>query len=576
MPDSFIEAVAEQADADVDRILSTSDVMKGVQHRELMRRALALIGAWRIGRRAGDAEFLQRAAACTHALSALQAQTGMFIGGDNVDSPPDSAFTINDLCDAHALLRQRSDCELACALAEQLAGIAAGASEGLLRGGVHTPNHRWEIASALTRLHREWPDPRYVARAEEWLAEGPDIDADGMWSERSAIYASAVSNPAFVIMAEVLERPELLEPVRRNLDATLGLVLPDDTIETVHSRRQDQGERFNLGPYAPLLWYFAALDDRCDFGRMARRALEAGVPDAGVERARFLLHSPLIGPLPPETSEEQREASSATGAPRIYTNSRLVLNPATGGTVVVFGGSDVPALGRIRSGQANSPTFLRWVTDGPVLEAARLSREFFGLGPFRAQEMDVTTDAGGGTVVRLHERLRAVYHHPLPPSERRPGGDYLLEDEGRYTAAMSFPARTSDQCMLDTRIEILIADDVRVAVDMQGANIPWSLQLTFRSGGALSPVDEEGRLAEFRSDRTGTMTLATGTGRYRTGGECIEFGPAPDATPCSPGFYDPGQDYTYLHGTDQLAGDHVYLTGRAPGTFSFRLGLLSS
>ena len=54
-----------------------------------------------------------------------------------------------------------------------------------------------------------------VARVDEWLAEGPDIDDDGLWSERSPNYAAAVSGPSFLTLAAVLGRESLVDPVRR-------------------------------------------------------------------------------------------------------------------------------------------------------------------------------------------------------------------------------------------------------------------------------------------------------------------------------------------------------------------------
>src|SRR5690606_6353414 len=141
-------------------------------------------------------------------LHAMQAPSGLFVGGDNVESPPDTSFTVNDLCDVIELTRLGDD-ELLDAIRERLIGIADRVRPALIAGGVHTPNHRWEMCAALVRLYRLQPDEAVRERIERWLAEGIDIDADGQYSERSANYAVHVSNPAFLALGDILERPEL-------------------------------------------------------------------------------------------------------------------------------------------------------------------------------------------------------------------------------------------------------------------------------------------------------------------------------------------------------------------------------
>ena len=75
---------------------------------------------------------------------------------------------------------------------------AAGRRRSLADGGVHTPNHRWEICKALAHLHHLWPSRLLLARINDWLGEGIDQDADGEYSERSPNYASEVTNRSLV------------------------------------------------------------------------------------------------------------------------------------------------------------------------------------------------------------------------------------------------------------------------------------------------------------------------------------------------------------------------------------------
>ena len=122
-----------------------------VSHRELMRLVKTLVAAYRCPDSAmcGSERALTAARRHLLALRALQTPSGLFAGGDNVQSPPDSAFTVNDVCDAF-VLADGGGAGLGD-LALMLAEIARAASGALLVGGVHAPNHRWEAPV------RPWP-----------------------------------------------------------------------------------------------------------------------------------------------------------------------------------------------------------------------------------------------------------------------------------------------------------------------------------------------------------------------------------------------------------------------------------
>jgi hypothetical protein len=554
----FLDLAGPAADREIARLRLADDDPATLQHRELMARGLALVGAWVRQRSGGPGHPAHDDLATAHGwvrhLAARQSPGGTFVGGDNVLSPPDSAFTVNDVCDALELLAPfRASVPAAAALADDLDVIVHRATPALLTGGVHTPNHRWEIAAALARVHRLHPSPALVERIEEWLAEGPDIDADGLWSERSPNYASAVSEPSFLVLASVLGRPDLLDPVRRSLDATLALLLPDDTVETVQSRRQDQSLPFGIGAFAPLLWHVAVLDDRGDLAAVAARAAVAETWQPATVAARSMT-DPLLGrPLP--------EPVPLAPAVHTFADARLVHVREPERSVVVFAGSDVPARGHVRSGLANSPTFLRVVAGAVVLSDVRLSREFFGLGPFRP----TTLESFGDGHFRLAETVSAGYHQPLPAVRRRSDGRYPLGDEGRFSAAMAFGERPVDTVTMTTTVDVTVTPGAVVLdVVTEGAEVPWSLQLTFRSGGTVAGVQTDAV--------TGERVLAEGTGSYRVGADVVTFGPGNGSGPGQPGFYAPGQDYAFLGGTDRPGGEHVHVTGRCPGTTRIVIG----
>ncbi|MFE9029373.1 hypothetical protein ACFYOA_24445 [Streptomyces iakyrus] len=555
----FVRSAARAADRTAAPLAAAPDEEPaGVPHRALARRVKTLIAAYRSPDSAlyGSGQALAAATTQLRALRAAQTATGLFAGGDNVQSPPDSGFTVNDVCDAHVLAAGAGP-ELRDVTAT-LAEIARAACGSLLTGGVHTPNHRWELCAALARLHRSFPDDRLLDRIEEWLAEGVDIDAEGLYSERSPNYAAHVSNPSLLLLADVLGRADLLDAVERNLATTLDLIRPDGTVETVHSRRQDQNRPFPLAPYLPHYRLLAVRTGRGDFSRAARLAAAGGIDDPDL-LAETLLTPDLTRVLPaPDAEPLPRD--------RYLTTARLAARASATAHTVVYGGSDVPEHRRIRSGLACNPTFLRLFAGDAVLDAVRLSRGFFDLGPFRAAEMQ----RPAANRYRLTETLTAAYYQPLPTDQRRDDGVYRLADEGRFSAAMAFSDRPRDEVSHTTRIEVDLREDgADLRIDISGPRVPWALELTFRPGGepeGAVPVGD------------GRWCLAAGPMTYRVGEDeirveaVVEAGEPPAGPDRSDVLrYDPGQDYTVVGGTDATTGNRVYIGGHGPQTLTVAL-----
>ncbi|MFF4802914.1 hypothetical protein ACFY1U_31640 [Streptomyces sp. NPDC001351] len=554
----FVRAAAVAADGSAALLAEEPSAEFIGPHRALARRVKTLVAAYRSPESALHGSERAVAAALTHlrALRSLQTASGLFAGGDNVQSPPDSAFTVNDVCDAHVLAAGAGPelDDVTAALAE----IAGAATGPLLTGGVHTPNHRWELSAALARLHRSFPDDRLLARVEEWLAEGVDIDADGLYSERSAVYASIVTNPSLLLLAEVLGRSDLRDAVERNLAATLDLIRPDGTVETVHSRRQDQSQSFALWPYLPHYRLLAIRTGRGDFARAARLAAADGINDPDL-LAQTLLTPDLCRALPaPDAEKLPRD--------RYLPTARLAVHASATAHTVVYGGSDVPEHRRIRSGLACNPTFLRLFAGAAVLDAVRLSRVFFDLGPFRAADMERLAD----NRYRLTQTLTTAYYQPLPKDLRSDDGAYRLVDEGRFSAAMAFPDRPQDEVSHTTRVEVDLREDgADLRIDISGPSVPWALELTFRPGGEPQGAVPLG---------DGRWCLTTEPLTYRVGDDEIRVEAAvetgePLAGPDRSDVlrYDPGQDYTVAGGTDATTGNRVYLGGHGPQTLTLTL-----
>jgi hypothetical protein len=535
-----------------DLLSSTPEDLRAGDHRELMRDIKVLLSVVAAGE-SGDERSRILGAARTRidALRSLQSDSGLFTGGDNLQSPPDSAFTINDACDTYAFLEAVAEAADVADMREKIAAIIHAGTEPLLRGGVHTPNHRWEISAALARIHRSFPNPSLTERASEWLAEGIDVDADGLYSERSPNYAAHVSNPSLTALASILDRPELESIVLRNMEATLTLLRPDDTVETVQSRRQDQNAPFPLAPYLAAFRAAAVATGRGDFADAARRAAADGVLDPEL-LGEALLRPDLLEELP-DASMRPTEASLFLGGVSLAARRTDLAES------VLYGGSDYGGHGRIRSGLANNPTFCRLFAGDAVLDSVRLSREFFDVGPFRASAMHRT---GDDTYV-LEETVEAAYYQPVASVDRRADGRYDLVDDGRFSASMSFPLRPRNAVRMTTSIvAALLPDGVDLRVHIDAPTLRWALEFGFREGGKV----ESGML-----DADGTWTLPTGRGSYRVGGSRILIWMTDAEPDPSPMQYQPGQDYGFLGSTDAVSGERVRIGGEAPSTFSVHI-----
>jgi hypothetical protein len=421
----------------------------------------------------------------------------------NFDSPPDTAFVVHGVATAAAIAARHGE----PALVDLLRPFLVKAGAGIVVGGVHTPNHRWVVCSALAQLHELFPDQRYVRRIDEWLAEGIDIDADGQFTERSTLTYNTVINRALVVMATKLGRPELLEPVRQNLRALPYLLHGDGEIVTEISRRQDQYMRGGIEGYWFPLAYLALADADAQFAAMAREA--AG---EGVALAALLEYPELLGTLPPSAAlpDDFERPFTDVGIARIR---RRALS-----ATLVLGGSS--RLLTLRHG-------------GAVMEGLRFATSFFGKAQFVPEHAEKR-----GDTYYFRQALEAPYYQPL-------GTPVTAQ-----TWAATRPARVQSEVnRLEQSAEVAeIRGGFRVRVRARGTTgVPLAIEIGFREGGALEgcrPV----------AGRPGCFLLECGTGVYRAGRSRIRFGPGLAA-----------HGYVQLRGAEpKLPGDSVYLTGFTP------------
>ena len=422
----------------------------------------------------------------------------------NFNSPPDTAFGVHSVATA-CLLAKRAGASHLVALMEP---FLRKAGAGLAVGGVHTPNHRWVICSALAQINELYPDSSYIRRIDQWLAEGIDIDEDGQYTERSTLVYNAVTNRALIVMAAKLGRPELLEPVRANLNSLLYLLHPGHEVVTEISTRQDLNQRGDVSTHWFALRYMAAKDNNGQFAALAGRAA------ANASLSALMEYPELSGPqpallTPPENYEKQ------------FTASRMVRirRGMTSATILLEGRSRIFAL---RRGEA-------------VINAVRFASAFFGKGQFvpsRGEKL--------GSGYRLYQSLEGPYYQPVDP---------LRKIGPRDWAAARPLRRRTEVCRLEQSAVITEKGngfDVRIQVSGT-KNVPVTIEINLRKGGKLEGCIPGPELED-------SWLLASGQATYRLGSDAIRF---------APGLRE--HSYTQVRNAEpKLPGSSVYLCGFTP------------
>jgi hypothetical protein len=572
--DRFLDTLTTVNDLQIPDTLSSyqQQIATLASPRALAQSALRLVSAFvnPRGQNHHHSALLRPLNTLLDALADRQNPSGLYDIG-NLDSPPDTSFVISDLGLAYDLLRQDGQAATVPAR-EKYAAIMRRSARSLAEGGVHTPNHRWEISKALAYLNHLWPSRLLRARINDWLGEGIDQDAEGEYSERSPNYASEVTNRSLLTIARLAGKPQLLRNVRRNLALTLYRIEVNGEVETVQSRRQDQTGTQDVWKYLMHFRELALADHDRRFAAVAEQIIDrvAAAPKSfatsGYSVGEFLaealaypdLTAVLPGPVQPVTRYQ-----------KFFRGSQLVRIRRDDITASIFGGTDwhnprldaaghLTVIREIASGLSTNPTFFKLRKGAAILDSVRMSPRFFSTGHFRSDGVSAGRDGW-----RLHDRVEVPYHLPLPQRYRRRDGNYALGSEGRFYAKMDFPHRPKQYRVLETSIIIRQVGDSAfdLAFDVQGPPTSLTIELCFRSGGSLTGVVPAG----------GDYQLVEGEGAYTVGSDTITFGPGNGSGIRQPIAMDPGEKYTYLGGNLVPAGQRVYITGEVPFRYTLRL-----
>jgi len=391
----------------------------------------------------------------------------------NFHSTPDLGFVVHGVAGSAWIARAYGEQDLFNALKPFL----KKAGDSLAVGGVHTPNHRWVVCEALGQINELLPDPRYTARAEQWLAEGIDIE-DGIFSERSTVVYNPVCCNALLVSALKLKKPELLDPVRQCLEAMLYLVHPDGEVVTEISTRQDLNARAGMERYwFPLRWLAIREGD----GRWAELARRLEPKAASL--ATYLQFPELSAPLPPSAPlpDKYEKAFPSCGLARIRRGP-------TSASVI---GNGASRLFTLRHGDV-------------VIEAVRASSAFFGKGQFKPASL-----GREGAAYTQAQSLQGPYYQPVDPPRRitsRELGQARMQRRQSEVQQMEYTARIEQT-----------ARGFRLQMSAKGtAHVPLAIEIAIREGAEIAGARRIGQR---------DLLLESGYATLSQGGRSIRIGP---------------------------------------------------
>lgn len=438
----------------------------------------------------------------------------------NFHSTPDTAFVAEPLAISYKLLSRDAD-EKSKELQSQIQDFLIKAGRALSVGGIHTPNHRWVVCMALARLNELFPDPVYTNRVDAWLAEGIDIDADGQYTERSTAVYSPLTDRCLITIARLLNKEDLFEPVRKNLDMTLYYLHPNGEIVTETSRRQDQYQARKASSYHYPYLFMCLKDKNEAFGAMT------------------------------QSIEKENGPKGMTGSLPYYLEDAHLLSACPAGSLPAEYEKQFEASGLVRwrkwdmdvSLLAQNSTLFTLHNKDAVLQAVRIASAFFGKGQFIPEKLE-KTQAG----YRLTQKLEGPYYQPFPVDSLPGDGNWeKMPRDKRPKSEIQYM-----EYILDAHQE---GDAWYLDFDLHGTDhVPVALELNFRSGGKFTGVEPVPGVEDV-------FFLKGSNGKYAMKGSNIFFGPGKQE-----------HAWTQLRGAEpKIPGQSVYITGYTPFRYQLKI-----
>ena len=469
----FIDGVATPTSVNMVAPLGHAYLLKGgkyYQNEEILKRILAIAT---FGRK------IRRESGCFDLITT------------NFDSSPDTGFLVMAIAPVVRAARQAKTYgdKGAEKIVEELGEIIQTAVPGMITGGFHTPNHRWVLVGALSQALELFPNLDGMGTIEKYLAETIDINTDGEYIERSAGVYNAICNRSLRLAADALGRPELLEPVRRNLDLSYHMLNADGTVVTSFSRRQDHGTRVVPGNMVDTYYYMARRDKNGFYAAVADW-LYSTSPEAGWILEPFLTHSNWRE----DNLKRDRLPKSYS---KVYPTSKLwrVRRNKTSATT----GAGITTPFSIKHGQAE-------------LTSVNFCASYFSIAQFVGE----TFEEVNGQICMTHKSI--------DPDGRRPGYDMPL---GREVAFDEFYNTRKERNLyklppLFTTLEVKeIEEGFNLHITSTGYNrVPFQIACDFVPGGEM----DFGHGA-IRGKANEILLLKGGSATYHVGNDAISIGP---------------------------------------------------
>lgn len=476
-------------------------------------------------------ELLSRAIEAMDFLIRSQRDSGLIdLKNCNYNSAPDTAFIIQGLLPLFPLISDQrpksTDLDMLC---KRIETFAQRATNGLITGGFHTPNHRWVIASALALAIRFTSPPAPLAsRASEvidaLLAETIDIDSEGTFIERSVGTYDAVCDRSLLFLEECWPGATAAGAAKAaiaNLKFDLYLFDKDGTAETGLSRRQDYGTRsipFSLVSCYLLASRFASTsqDDQKLFTQTALFLLKQAQESNSLqtESVNWLTYAFLRTNLPP--------------LPELFVSCPRNKEPE-----IVTPLSDfcryfpINGFWRARRDDFSATVFtstsrlLHLCFGKAELAGLKISQSYFGAGQFVGQHIKNISNANDTQIVLIDEGQRIPrrpgYELPLGTSVPKDDWERLRPNRPLHEIA---PAASELEINLLPNTEISGEEALELVYRTRNGldGVTAQLALDFAPGGIWETNDTITHPIAGQ-----TLFLKSGKGRMRYGSDVIEI-----------------------------------------------------